>query len=97
MPDRTLDVTSEDDAKKKISDVEVTGNTDMWTLLCKASSKEQGWMKSTKACNIVGGGCVLQVSTQQDDQVAEALVYLPDVNPVMDPDSGVYELKKAKR
>jgi predicted nuclease of restriction endonuclease-like RecB superfamily len=36
-------------------------------------------MKSTKIMDLGGWGSVLQVSTQQGDNVAEALVYLPSV------------------
>ena len=61
-----------------ISDLETFGNPDAWKLLCKASSKAEGWMKSTKAMDI-GAGTLVQVSTQQGDQIAEALQYLPAV------------------
>jgi hypothetical protein len=77
MVDKTLDVISEADLKKKVNDSQVVGNTDMWQLISKASSKEQGWMKSTKALFIPDLGVVIQVSTQQGDNVAEALVFVP--------------------
>lgn len=77
--DKTLDVTSIDDAQKKISDIKAVGNGDAFQLLCKASSKDQGWMKSTKAYEIPGLGCIVQSSTQQGDHVAEALVFVPGV------------------
>lgn len=75
---KSLDVTSVDDNKKKVSDVIVVGNPDIFQLLCKASSKEQDWMKSCKAMQ-VSGGCVVQVTTQQEDNVAEALTFVPGV------------------
>jgi hypothetical protein len=74
--EKTLNATSTDDTKAKVSDVQVAGNPDIWRLLCKASSKSQGWMKSTKAMEVMGG-VVVQVSTQQGSNVAEALVYVP--------------------
>jgi hypothetical protein len=83
--EKTLNATSVDDTKKKVSDVEVVGNPDMFTLLCKASSKSQGWMKSAKAMR-TPYGCVVQVTTQQGDNVAEALTFVagatiePDIN-----------------
>ena len=43
--------------KQNSSDVKVFGNTDDWQLICKASSKAQGWMKSTKTLEIDGVGC----------------------------------------
>lgn len=77
--EKTLDVTSIADAKAKISDIQVTGNGNMFALLCKASSKDQGWMKSAKACQIEGVGCIVQVTTQQGGNVAEALTFIPGV------------------
>ena len=79
--EKSLDVKNVADAKEKISDIEVYGDGDTFALLCKASSKSQGWMKSTKVCN-VDNGCIVQVSTQQKNPdgsyaVAEALTYVP--------------------
>ena len=51
----------------------------MFKLLCKASSKQEGWMKSTKAMEIENYGCVIQVSTQQGYQVAEAITFIPGI------------------
>lgn len=76
--EKTLDVQSIEDAKTKVSDIKVVGNGDTFTLLCKASSKEQGWMKSAKAME-VPGGAVVQVTTQQNDNVAEAVTFVPEV------------------
>lgn len=45
---KTLNNTYVEEVKKQVSDVQVYGDGDTFTLLCKASSKEQGWMKSTK-------------------------------------------------
>jgi hypothetical protein len=68
-----------DGAKKNVGDLEVFGNGDMFVLLCKASSKAEGWMKSTKAMVIPGVGCVVQVTTQQGEQVSEAVTFVPGV------------------
>lgn len=75
---KTLNVTNPGALQKKISDVEVFGNPDAWVLLCKASSKSQGWMKSTKLLEIKGTafGVLVQVTTQQGDHVAEALTFV---------------------
>lgn len=91
MPDETkkdLSVTSIADAKIKVPDIQVVGNGDAWQLLSKASSKEGGWMKSTKALEIAGYGIVLQVSTQQGTNVAEALVTIPNVKIAPDENGG---------
>lgn len=77
--EKTLDNVNVADVKAKVSDVKVFGNGDTFQLLCKASSAEQGWMKSCKAMEIAGVGCVVQVTTQQGDQVAEALTFVPGV------------------
>lgn len=79
MSEKTLDVVNINDATQKVSDIQVVGNGDTFQLLCKANSKSQGWMKSAKAAQIDGVGCVVQVTTQQNDQVAEALVFVPGV------------------
>lgn len=83
-------------AHKNVSDLNVVGNGDMFQLLCKASSKEEGWMKSTKAMEIPGVGCVVQVTTQQDGQVAEALTFVPGVAIVDDP-TGLRKLELVQK
>ena len=85
---KDLSVTSVEDAKEKISDVVVVGNGNAFALLCKASSKEQEWMKSAKACYVEGAGCGVQVTTQQGDNVAEALTFVPGVKIVDDINGG---------
>lgn len=84
---KTLDVENIKDAQRKVSDIKVVGNGDLWQLLSKASSFEEGWMKSSKAMD-VGVGCVIQVTTQQGDNVSEALTYVPGVTVVEDENNG---------
>lgn len=84
MKDKTLDISNVNGAKDNISDLKVFGNGDTFKLICKASSQEEGWMKSTKAMEIVGVGCVIQVTTQQRNpegsySIAEALTFVPGV------------------
>lgn len=81
--EKTLDISEIKGARANIKDIVVYGDGDTFRLLCKASSQEQGWMKSTKVCN-VPGGCIVQVTTQQRNPdgsyaVAEALSYVPGV------------------
>jgi hypothetical protein len=85
---KTLDVTCVKEATEKISDLKVVGDGDLWQLLSKASSKNEGWMKSSKAMEIEDVGCIVQVSTQQDEYVAEALVFVPGVHIVYDVNNG---------
>jgi hypothetical protein len=81
MIEKDLEISEVKQAKDNIKDLKVYGDGDTFRLLCKATSQEQGWMKSTKVCNVVGG-CIVQVTTQQRNpdgsySVAEALTYVP--------------------
>ena len=80
-------------ARKNVPDIKVVGNGDSFRLLCKASSEEEGWMKSTKAMEVPNKGCIVQVTTQQRNPdgsyaVAEALAFVPDVVCVDDENGG---------
>lgn len=66
-------------ARKNVKDLIVFGEGDLFKLISKASSNAERWMKSTKAMEIEGVGCVIQVTTQQGDQIAEALTFVPGV------------------
>lgn len=73
---KTLHNTEISEVEKNVPDVIVFGDGNLFKLLAKASSKKEGWMKSTKGMD-VGTGVVVQVTTQQDEQVAEALCFIP--------------------
>lgn len=64
---KTLNISDMNSLMKKVSDVQTFGNPGMWKLICKASSEEEGWMRSTKAMEIPGVGCLVQISTQQEN------------------------------
>ncbi len=68
--------------------IEVTGNANSFQLLCKTSSKTESWTKCTRALEIPGVGCIVQVTTQQGDNVAEALTFVPGVKIVADVNGG---------
>ena len=76
---KTLHNTTLRTAENNVEDLLIFGNGDTFLLICKASSEGEGWMKSTKAMQIDGVGCVVQVTTQQGDNVAEALTFVPGV------------------
>jgi hypothetical protein len=76
---KTLHNSDVDGASKNVPDLKTFGDGDMFKLLSKASSESEGWMKSTKAMEIEGVGCVVQVTTQQGDNIAEALTFVPNV------------------
>lgn len=79
--------------EKNVPDIKKVGNGDMFQLLCKASSEKEGWVKLTKAMEIPGIGCVVQVTTQQRNpdgsySVAEAVTTVPGVTIVDDENGG---------
>jgi hypothetical protein len=76
---KSLGNTDTNGATKNVKDIVFWGDGDAFKLICKASSVQEGWMKSTKAMEIFGAGCLVQVTTQQGDNVAEALSFIPDV------------------
>lgn len=76
---KTLHNSDASGATKNVKDIEFYGDGDTFKLISKASSKAEGWMKSTKAMEIPKVGCVIQVTTQQGDHVAEALTFVPNV------------------
>ncbi len=78
---KTLGNTDANGAKKNVKDIVFFGNGDTFRLLCKASSEHEGWLKSTKVCELPMG-CIVQVTTQQRGidgtyAVAEALTFVP--------------------
>ena len=92
MEEKTLHNSDISGARVNVKDISVVGNGDMFRLLCRASSQSQGWMKSTKACE-VAGGCIVQVTTQQRNPdgsyaVAEALSFVPGVKIADDENNG---------
>lgn len=43
---------------------EVTGNTDVWELLCKAVNHDTGEYHCTKVLHLADGGCLVQSDTR---------------------------------
>lgn len=62
---------------------EITGNTDLWQLLCKAVNHDTGEYHSTKVLRLESGGAVLQcdsmVSVKGTLQFRRSMLVLPDV------------------
>lgn len=90
---KTLHNSDVSGARVNVPDIKVVGNGDMFRLLCKASSAKEGWMKSSKAMEIPGVGCFVQVTTQQRNPdgsyaVAEAISFAPDTKIVDDINNG---------
>lgn len=93
MEEKTLHNSDISGARINVKDIKVVGDGDLFRLLCKASSQNEGWMKSTKAMEIKDNGCVVQVTTQQKNpdgsySVAEALTFVPGVKIILDENNG---------
>jgi len=76
MGEKTLGNTDANGTKKNVKDVVFWGDGDLMELISKASSKNEKWMKSTKAMEIKGLGVLVQATTQQDKNVAEAIHFI---------------------
>lgn len=75
---KTLHNSNASGASVNVKDIIFWGDGDMFKLMGKASSKAENWMKSTK-CMKSPNGVVLQVTTQQGNNVAEAVTFIPGV------------------
>lgn len=75
----------------RVPDAQVWGDPYTWVTIAKAHSATEGWMKTTKASEIKGYGCIIQATTQHCGQVAEALCFIPGVriSPIQAPDGTV--------
>lgn len=78
FPNKTYGNTDASGTKQNVKDVQFFGDGDMWKLISKAWSENEGWMKSTKALEIKNVGVVIQVTTQQGYSVAEAVTFIPN-------------------
>jgi len=83
MTDKTLENVELEGARKNVKDAVFWGYGDMFKLMSKAYSVEEGWMKSTKGME-TGNGVVVQVTTQQKNidgtySIAEAVTFVPNV------------------
>lgn len=88
---KTLRNTDSDGATKNVRDIVFWGNSDTFKLISKAFSESEEWMKSTKAMQIDGVGCVVQVTSQQGNNIAEAVTFVPNVkiNDVVNTDGNI--------
>lgn len=81
MSERALDNHDMATATASTPDIVTAGDPGAWEVVGKASSKSQGWMKSTKRMR-VPGGWLYQATTEHraDGRVvacAEALTFVP--------------------
>ena len=75
--EKTYGVT--DSSEGQAQDFSTWGNPDDFKLLFKAWSQKEAWMKTTKALQIDGVGCVVQVTTQNEELISESLTFVPGV------------------
>jgi hypothetical protein len=83
MPVKSLHNTDTNGARKNVKDIVFFGDGDTFKLISKASSENEGWMKSTKAMEITGVGCVVQTTTQQRNPdgsyaLTDAVTFVPN-------------------
>lgn len=90
-PKKPVSNTNPEEAKASIPDLKLHGNPNIWVCISKASSEEQGWMRSTKAMCVTGLGVLVQVSTEILGIPSEALTFIPGASILKNTD-GTYEL-----
>ena len=71
------------------------GDIDIFKLINKISLESERYLKTTKAMQIDNLGCVVQVTTQQGDNVSEALTFVPNakIKEIKDSEGKVIERK----
>lgn len=82
MSDRDLSNHDMPSATASTPDIVVHGDPGAWVVVGKASSKAQGWMKSTKRLRVEGGWLYQATTEHRANGVvtacAEALAFVPD-------------------
>jgi hypothetical protein len=78
---KDLTVADMQDVVAKVPDIEVIGDPGAWAVVGKASSKAQGWMKSTKKM-LLPQGVIYQMETQQRNPdgswaLSQSAVFVP--------------------
>lgn len=84
MAEKTFSNSDQAVTASNVPDLQVVGDGDLFQVITKAWSDSEGWMKCTKALEIKGLGCLIQVTTQQrnpdgTNALAEALTFVPGV------------------
>ena len=62
--------------KQAPSDLKVVGSPDAFQLISECTSRSEGWVKTTRAMQIDGLGCLVQVSTRLGSNMAEAVTFV---------------------
>ena len=90
-------VNTADGQAKSGGDAKIVGNPDDWRLLTKFSSDSMDVNKSSKAYEIPGLGCLVQVTTNHRGAVAEALTFVPGAMIVDGENGGAMLVKGSDR
>ena len=91
VQERPMGITNPEEAKAAVSDIIVAGDPGAWKVISKASSESQQWMKSTKGM-VTETGVLVQVTTKEKGQIAEALTFIPGARMIQNPD-GTWRIK----
>jgi hypothetical protein len=67
-----------------------------WRTVCKGWNKEEAYFKTTKALEIPGCGVLIQVSTQERGQVADAMTFIKDAS-VLENGDGTVRVEHVSR
>lgn len=79
MAVKTYNTNPDNPAKEAVKDFESWGDITQWKHITKSWSSKEDWLKSTKAMEIEGVGCILLVSTQNEEMIAETTTFIPGV------------------
>ena len=72
---KTLSNTTTGESFTNVADLKKVG-MNWFHVVSKAWSESEKWMKTTKAASIPGNGVVIQITTQQNGNIAEAALYI---------------------
>ncbi len=84
-PQRSWNI-EKDDPFRNVKDLKKAGRPGYWTVLAKATSEAEGWTKITKAHEIAGRGCIVEVTVENRAGLADTTFFIPNVRIQPDPE-----------
>lgn len=78
--DRTIDNVTDKNAEE--FGTEIVG-TQRWITICKAINHDEAWFKTTKGMDVPSLGVLVQVTTNERGQIAEAITFVPGASLVV--------------
>lgn len=75
-----------EEGRNAASELEVIGDPDLWRVLQQVKDPRRGWIKTTRAMEIPGEGCLIQSCTRKSEadgsaHFSEAMQFVPGVKP----------------